>query len=182
VEQQGDFQKNIEKTKGNYCVLAVEQISGGRTDGAVKNGRIGSYTWCGNNIEKATSSAINSCAKSVGRQCVVAYTYDRQSNRYESFQAKNIQDIENEKRNSLVKKCDGYGFKQGTTEHANCMMNVEQQMEATEIAWRIEQNKIQQQNLETIRKAAKDLNPQIIQPVCPGMLNARPNQYGQGCN
>jgi len=178
----GDFQKGIEKyTENRFCVMAIEPISGGRTDDAVRNGRVGGYNWCANDSAVATREALNACNKRVGKQCVIAYLYDRQSNRYVSYQSNNIKAIETEKRNSLIQKCDGYGFKRGTTEHSNCMMNVEQQNEATETAWRIEQNRTQQQNLDRLRQVAKDLNPQI-QPVCPGMLNAKPGQYGPGCN
>lgn len=178
----GDFRSNVEKYPQNrYCVLAIEPISGGRTEDAVRNGRVGSHTWCSNNVGFASKEALNACNQRMGKNCVVAYVYDRQGNRYDSFQAKNIKDIQDAKRDALIQKCDGYGFKRGTSEHANCMMNIEQQNEAMETAWRIEQNRIQQQNLDRLRQVAKDLNPQI-QPVCPGMLNAKPGQYGLGCN
>jgi len=67
-------------------------------------------------------------------------------------------------------QCTGYGFKQGTNEFANCMM----QMDAN----KRNQDALAQQQL---RQLAKDLQPQFIQPVCPSVLNARPGQY-PGCN
>ena len=178
----GDFKTGIDKyPQSRFCALAVEPISGGRTDDAVRNGRVRSHSLCAYSQNIAIKDALNACNQRVGKQCVIAYVYDRQDNGYESFQNRNINDIENAKRISLMQKCDGYGFRRGTSEHSNCMMNIEQQNEAAETALRIEQNRIQQQTLDRFRQIAKDLNPQI-QPVCPGMLNAKPGQYGPGCN
>ena len=175
----GDFQNGVAKLpEYRFCTLAVQPISGGLTD-AVRTSRYISHSHCSNNVGDASRNALSQCSSKAGRQCMVAYVYDRQTNRFDSMQSKNIAGLEAERKNSLVQKCDGYGFKRGTLEHSNCMMNVEQQMEATETAWRIEQNKIQQQNLDRLRQVAKDLNPPIqqIQPVCPQVLNAQPGQY-----
>jgi len=48
---------------------------------------------------------------------------------------------------------------------------VQENMEAT---------RIRQQAWRDISEALKP--PQFITPVCPGMLNAKPGQYGPGCN
>jgi hypothetical protein len=153
-----DYQSFIEKYPTyRYCALAVEPVAGGRTDEAVKTNRVGSHTQCGNTQESARRVAINECSNRLGKSCLLAYEYDRNNNSYRSNQTNNIQAYQAAIAESKMKKCDGYGFKRGTTPFAQCMQQVEQQQamqDSMDLAIQIQQNEINRQfQQEQFRKA-----------------------------
>ena len=159
------YQGAIEKySEYRYCALAVEPVAGGRTDEAVQTNRMGSNTICANTQEYAKSSAINECSNRLGKTCVLAYEYDRNNNSYRSNQTKNIKVYEDfiaaskmKIAESKMKKCDGYGFKRGTTPFAQCMQQIEQQQamqDSMDLSIQIQQNEIfRQTQQDHFRKA-----------------------------
>ena len=83
---------------------------------------------------------------------------------------------------SLRTRCDAFGFQRNTPSHSQCMYNLQRQ----DIDANFRAAQINQENARIRQQALRDMNdalkpPQFITPVCPGMLNARPGQYGAGC-
>jgi hypothetical protein len=83
--------------------------------------------------------------------------------------------------NNLQTRCESFGFKRNTNEFSSCMMLQKQQDD--NIA--IQEAQLREQAADRQRKALRDMNdalkPQWIPNQCPGMLNAKPGQYGTGC-
>ena len=83
---------------------------------------------------------------------------------------------------SLRARCDAFGFQRNTPNHSQCMFNLQKQDDNNN--FRAAQ--VNQENARIRQQALRDMNdalkpPQFITPVCPGMLNAKPGQYGPGC-
>ena len=83
---------------------------------------------------------------------------------------------------SLRTRCDAFGFQRNTPNHSQCMYNLQRQ----DIDANFRAAQINQENARIRQQALRDMNealkpPQFITPVCPGMLNAKPGQYGPGC-
>ncbi len=143
-----DYQGFIEKYPQNrFCVLAVEPVRQGKTDEAVQSGRVSSYTQCSNTEENARTVAIDQCTSKVGKQCVVAFEYDRNYNRYRSNQAQNTNDYRLAVIESKMKKCDGYGFKRGSTPFAQCLQQIENQ-ELMDASVQMQRNELNRQEQE----------------------------------
>jgi len=152
------YQGAIEKySEYRYCALAVEPVAGGRTDEAVQTNRGGSNTICANTQESAKRVAINECSNRLGKSCLLAYEYDRNNNSYRSNQTSNIKVYQAAIAESKMKKCDGYGFKRGTTPFAQCMQQIEQQQaiqDSMDLSIQIQQNEIfRQTQQDHFRKA-----------------------------
>ena len=128
---------------------------------------------------------INQCSKEVGayggsdknnaiKNCVERLEYAQ------ARQEKKLQ--ERAYLNELQTRCAGFGFKRDTNEFSNCLM-VQKQQDDTK-AFRDAQ--LKEQSAERLRKSLRDMNdalkPQWIPNQCPEMLNAKPGQYGPGCN
>ena len=152
------YQGAIEKySEYRYCALAVEPVAGGRTDEAVQTSRGRSNIICANTQESAKRVAINECSNRLGKSCLLAYEYDRSNNSYQSNQTSNIKDYQAAIAESKMKKCDGYGFKRGTTPFAQCMQQIEQQQamqDSMDLSIQIQQNEIfRQTQQDHFRKA-----------------------------
>lgn len=153
-----DYYGSIEKyTQYRYLALAVEPIVQGKTDDAVRLNRVGSQIVYGNNKEAVRNSALKQCSEKLAKPCVLAYEYDRNDNSYRSNQTNNIKVYENFIAESKMKKCDGYGFKRGTTPFAQCIQQIEQQQamqDSMDLSIQIQQNEIARQTQqEYFRKA-----------------------------
>jgi hypothetical protein len=73
----------------------------------------------------------------------------------------------------LKDKCANYGFKQGTSEFSQCLMQTDQQQRAANAAWFAEQDRQREQLFQTARDLAKP--PAFIQPSCPANTNNNSN-------
>ena len=71
--------------------------------------------------EIVNQEAIEACERGTGHKCVVAY----EGNNYVKDQNVNkyYNSIRQAKINNYAKNCEAYGFKRGTNELANCVMN-----------------------------------------------------------
>lgn len=132
-----DFEGFISKyPDSRYCALMIEKTTDGRSDLTVKNQRLGSYTQCGNSLVRVTEIGLQKCAERLQTQCMVAYTYDRRSNSYNSNETSNVVNANAERvANRAVElekykaKCDSYGYQRGTSNHANCVMKIDEAIE-----------------------------------------------------
>ena len=143
-----DYQGYIQKfSEYRYCALAVAPVAGGRTDDAIRTNRVGSHTQCTNNQDYSRQNAIEQCSNNIGKQCVLAYEYDRNYNSYQSNQTNNAKAYEEVIVETKRKKCDGYGFQRGTAAFAQCMQQIEQQ-ESMDSAIQMQQNELNRQEQE----------------------------------
>ena len=150
-----DYQGYIQKfSEYRYCALAVAPVAGGRTDDAIRTNRVGSHTQCTNNRDVSRRNAIDQCSNNIGKQCVLAYEYDRYYNSYQSNQTNNTKVYEEDIVETKRKKCDGYGFQRGTATFAQCMQQIEQQ-ESMDSAIQMQQNAISSQEQQRLLKQSQ---------------------------
>ena len=88
------------------------------------------------------SLAFTGCSTSPEQQI-----RDEQARQFRIKQhAQHLARQEEERSDKLKKQCVTYGFKPGTTEFSQCLLQVDQQESANRAAWYREQNRQQQQN------------------------------------
>jgi type I restriction-modification system DNA methylase subunit len=92
----------------------------------------------------------------------------------QSAQERSRQEFLDKKYSEIQNTCERYGFTKGTNEFANCMMQME-------IQWNNNYNDSIKQMNDVFKNFNEAIKPPQIVPVCPGMLNARPGQYGPNC-
>ena len=83
----------------------------------------------------------------------------------------NGQQYAQQRMNAMQSQCDSYGFRRGTQEYSNCLMNIDQRM----------RNDAAVATQQSFQAAQQFLAPPTFQKTCPQMLNARPGANGAGC-
>ena len=127
-----------------------------------------------NQCSKEAASYVGSDKSDAIKSCV---------ERFENAQARQEKKLKDRAYlNELQARCLGFGFKRNTNEFSNCLM-VQKQQDDTKA---FQDAQIKAQSAERLRKSLRDMNdalkPQWIPNQCPEMLNAKPGQYGPGCN
>jgi hypothetical protein len=177
--------ENKNKFPNGYCVYSILETYDGRfpkyLDGRQE---------CSNTLESAKTASLNRCSVANNyKLCMVAFHFDSSRNhitKYENFHierrskiiAQKREEVQQERyrrelaaKEKVASKCDGYGFNRNTTEHSNCMLQIDTadklEQQSRDAQYRQEQllKKIeQQQALDSLNNSLQNINRSINPP------------------
>jgi hypothetical protein len=176
------------KNPQNYCAYSIPQTYTGHYPSYLD----GRYA-CGINQAEAEQKSLKACADYLGRStgCMVAFLYVLQENKIYNWEEHHVNrtakergareetqriarlEWEKKQNEKLMQTCDRYGFKRGTADHSNCVLQVAttnriQEQKENESAAQAEilQEIKRQQALNSLINLNNSLNPPKTSITC----------------